>query len=65
MTKLKAARIRSGMTQAEAAAAAGIPLRTYQDYEQGTKRSINMAAAITALRLADALDVHPRDIMED
>ncbi len=63
MTRLKETRIRSGMTQAAVAAAAGISLRTYQGYEQGLK-DINMAAAITVLKLADVMDVHPKEIME-
>lgn len=63
MTRLKETRLRSGMTQAAVAAAAGISLRTYQGYEQGLK-DINMAAAITVLKLADVMDVHPKEIME-
>lgn len=63
MTRLKETRIRSGMTQAAVAAAAGISLRTYQGYEQGMK-DINMAAAITVMKLADVMKVNPKDIME-
>ena len=63
MTRLKETRIRSGMTQAAVAAAAGISLRTYQGYEQGMK-DINMAAPITVMKLADVMKVNPKDIME-
>lgn len=55
-TKLKAARNISGhwITQKQVAEAAGISLRTYQDYEQGRK-DINGASAFTVYRLAVAL----------
>lgn len=55
-TKLKAARNSSGhwITQREVAEAAGISLRTYQDYEQGRK-DINGASAFTVYRLAVTL----------
>lgn len=56
MTKLQKARNSSGhwITQREVAEAAGISLRTYQDYEQGRK-DINGASAFTVYRLAVAL----------
>lgn len=56
MTRLQQARNSSGkrITQREVAAAAGISLRSYQDYEQG-KKDINKAQAFTVFRLACAL----------
>lgn len=56
MTNLQQARNSSGhwVTQKEVAKAAGVPLRTYQDYEQG-KKDINKASAITVFQIAVAL----------
>lgn len=56
MTKLQRARNSSGkwITQKQVADAAGVSLRTYQDYEQGTK-DINKAQAWTVFRIACAL----------
>ena len=56
MTKLQQARTSAGkgITQKQVAQAAGISLRTYQDYEQGSK-DINKASAWTVYRLACAL----------
>ena len=56
MTNLQKARTSSGhwITQRQVATAAGMSLRTYQDYEQGTK-NINRAAAITVYTLAVTL----------
>lgn len=56
MTNLQKARNSSGkwITQRQVASAAGMSLRTYQDYEQGAK-DINHAAAITVFKLAVTL----------
>ena len=63
MTNLKKIRQDKGLTQAELAKAADINLRTYQDYEQGSK-SINQIALTKAIRIADALGVDVKAITE-
>lgn len=50
------------LSQSQLAREAGISLRALQSYEQGD-RDINKASAETVLAIADALDVHPREIM--
>lgn len=62
-TKLGSARTAAGMSQSQLAAAAGVNLRTLQDYEQGRK-SINGAAAITVYKLATALGVRMEALLE-
>lgn len=61
MTRLQTYRQKRGLSQAQLAAKAGVSVRTLQDFEQG-RRDLNLAAAITVYRLADALDL---PIMED
>jgi transcriptional regulator with XRE-family HTH domain len=51
--RLKQLREAAGMTQAELAKAAGVPLRTYQTWEQGVRTPLIDAAA----KVAEALDV--------
>lgn len=63
MTNLKKIREAAGMTQRELAEKTGVNLRMIQFYEQGVKR-INAAEALTVLRLADALGVEVRDLLE-
>ena len=63
MTNLKKLRQDKGLTQAELAKAADINLRTYQDYEQGSK-SINQIALTKAIRIADTLGVDVKAIIE-
>jgi transcriptional regulator with XRE-family HTH domain len=50
---LKRLREAAGMTQAALAEAAGVPLRTYQTWEQGVRTPLIDAAA----KVAQALDV--------
>ncbi len=51
--RLKQLREAAGMTQASLAKAAGVPLRTYQTWEQGVRTPLIDAAA----KVAEALDV--------
>ena len=53
-SRLKEARKSAGLTQDQLSNAAQIKLRTLQEYEQG-KKDINQAAALTVLKLANAL----------
>lgn len=59
--KLLALRKKKGLTQAEAAEAAGLSDRTYADIERG---SVNMRVE-TLLRICSALGVTPDDILTD
>lgn len=63
-TNLSKIRSASGMSQAALSRSSGVNLRTLQDYEQGRK-SINGAAAITVLRIAQALGVTVEDLLEN
>jgi transcriptional regulator with XRE-family HTH domain len=56
--RLKEMREAAGLTQAAVAAAAGVPLRTYQTWEQGVRTPLIDAAA----KVAEALDVSLDDI---
>lgn len=51
------------ITQRELSERSGVSLRTLQDYEQGQK-PINKAAAITVLRIAQALNCKVEDLLE-
>lgn len=51
------------ITQAELAERAGVNLRTLQGYEQGRK-NINNAHTATVSRLAEALGVSVRELLE-
>ena len=62
-TKLKQIRKEKGLTQKELAEKTGTNLRTIQHYEQGSK-DLNMAAAITVLRIAQALDCSIEDLLD-
>ena len=62
-SRLKAARERRGMTQEELSAAANVPLRMLQHYEQMVK-SLGKAAFDTVFRLAQALHVPPQSLVE-
>lgn len=64
MTNLKKMRTRAGITQASLSKRTGVNLRTLQGYEQG-RDSINMAAAITVLRIAQALGCAVEDLLEN
>lgn len=62
-TKLQSARQRAGMTRAQLAEKAGVPLRTLEGYEQG-RRDFNKAAVAEALRIAEALSVDVRELLD-
>jgi transcriptional regulator with XRE-family HTH domain len=52
------------LSQRELAERSGVSLRTLQDYEQGRK-NINLAAAITVQKLAEALKCASWELLED
>jgi transcriptional regulator with XRE-family HTH domain len=56
--RLKQMREAAGMTQAAVAQAAGVPLRTYQTWEQGVRTPLIDAAA----KVAEALDISLDDL---
>ena len=62
-SRLKAMREKRGMTQEELAAAANVPLRMVQHYEQRVK-NLGKAAFDTVFRIAQALHVQAQDILE-
>ena len=64
MTNLQHYRKSRGISQSELARQAGVNLRTLQAYEQGRK-NINLAAAITVQKLAEALDCASWELLED
>jgi DNA-binding XRE family transcriptional regulator len=59
--KLKAARLRKGMTQQDVANNAGINLRHYQMFEGG-KRDLVNASFRTVMAVCKALDVNPESL---
>ena len=59
---LKRCRESRGLSQSQLAKKAEISVRVLQNLEQGV-RDINKTAVDTVLRLADALDVDIRDIL--
>ena len=60
---LKELRKAAGLTQAELAKKSGVNLSMIQFYEQGFK-DLNKAAFETGLRIAEALDCDPRDLIQ-
>ena len=64
MTNLQHYRKSRGISQSELARQTGVNVRTLQDYEQGRK-NINLAAAITVQKLAEALDCASWELLED
>jgi transcriptional regulator with XRE-family HTH domain len=64
MTNLQEYRKKSGLSQSKLSEQAGVNLRTLQDYEQGRK-NINLAAAITVQKLAEALGCASWELLED
>lgn len=62
-TRLRARRLTSGMSQAELAAEAGVPLRQIQLFEQG-HRDINKTAASTLYKLSKALHCRMENLLE-
>ena len=63
MTKLQTIRTSRGLSQSQLAKTSGVSVRMIQYWEQKAK-NINMAAASTVLKLADALECEVRDLME-
>lgn len=59
---LKELRKAAGLTQAELAKKSSVNLSMIQFYEQGFK-DLNKAAFETGLRIAEALDCDPRDLI--
>ena len=64
MTNLQEYRKKRNISQRQLAEQTGVNLRTLQDYEQGRK-NINLAAAITVQKLAEALDCASWELLED
>ncbi len=62
-TNLKVRRMVAGLSQSQLAAAAGVPVRTLQQYEQRQK-NINHARADYVIALARALSCAPADLLE-
>lgn len=60
---LKELRQAAGLTQAQLAEKSGVNLSMIQFYEQGFK-DLNKAAFETGLRIAEALDCDPRDLLK-
>ena len=63
MTNLQRIRNARGLSQSQLAKTSGVSIRMIQYWEQKAK-NINMAAASTVLKLADALKCEVRDLME-
>ena len=62
--KLKQLRLAAGLSQAQMAKQAGINLRVYQYYEQGTK-DISKANLATILRVCNTLGCSLADVITD
>ena len=60
---LKELRQRAGLTQAALAEKAGVNVRMVQYYENGFK-DLNKAAFETGLRIAEALECDPRELLK-
>ena len=63
MTNLKRIREKTGLSQSGLAEKSGVSVRMIQYYEQGAK-DINKAAVVTVVKLANALGVDVRDLIE-
>lgn len=63
-TKLQIMREKRNLTQKELAEKAGVNFRTFQRYDAADK-SLSGAAASTVLKIADALECDPHEILED
>ncbi len=61
-TKIARLRCGRGLTQAALAERAGVNIRTIQKFEN-RERGIETASLAVALRIADILGVHPRDLI--
>ena len=64
MSNLQETRKRRGITQKALSEKSGVPLVMIQKYEAGIK-NIKKAAAITVLKLAQALRVRVQDLIEE
>jgi DNA-binding transcriptional regulator YiaG len=63
VTRLKALRLKNGLSQSALADASGVPVRTIQQYEQRQK-DINKAHFEYIIRLAAALNCEPSELFE-
>lgn len=63
-SKLARLRVAAGLGQKELAEASGVGIRQIQSFESG-ERNVSNASLKNALRLADALGVHPRELLDD
>ena len=63
MNNLKKLRQAAGISQAELAKLSGVNKRMIEHYEQGFK-DLSKAAFETGLRIAEALDVDPRNLLD-
>lgn len=63
-TKLQIMREKRNLTQKELAEKAGVNFRTFQRYDAADK-SLSGAAAATVLKISDALECDPHEILED
>ncbi len=61
-TKVARLRCKLRLTQADMAERTGLNIRAYQKLESG-ERDIEKASLAVALRIADALGVHPRELI--
>lgn len=59
---LKELRQKAGLTQAQLAEKSGVNIRMVQYYESGFK-DLNKAAFETGLKIAEALECDPRDLI--
>lgn len=62
--KISSRRKELGLTQTYLANAARVPMRAIQKYENGETKVKNMTLEY-AIRLADALGVEPRELLDD
>lgn len=63
-SKLARLRVERGLGQRELADASGVYIRQIQGLESGALKMENVSLK-NALRLADALGVHPRELLDD
>lgn len=61
-TKIARLRCERGLTQAALAEKTGVNIRTIQKFEN-RERGIETASLAVALRIADALGVHPHELI--
>lgn len=61
-TTIARLRCEQGLTQAALAKGTGVNIRTIQKFDSG-ERGIETVSLATALRIADFLGVHPRDLI--